>query len=162
MKRLLFFLAVATMPSGIFAQATIIYTRGMLNAASFMQAGLPAGSIARGSLFTIFGRGMGPSSSPSLAFPLSTNSGRRGGPGDPRKHQRRGHPGVRQPNSDQRDHAFQRAAGRSIGPGHVREFKDPASTRDRRHRQLWSILAEQQRHRTGRDAELRRRRQHAA
>ena len=75
MKRLLFFLAVATMPSGIFAQATIIYARGILNAASFMQAGLPAGSIARGSLFTIFGRGMGPSSSPSLAFPLSTTLG---------------------------------------------------------------------------------------
>lgn len=75
MKRLLFFLAVATMPSGIFAQATIIYARGILNAASFMQAGLPAGSIARGSLFTIFGRGLGPGSSPSLAFPLSTTLG---------------------------------------------------------------------------------------
>jgi uncharacterized protein (TIGR03437 family) len=75
MKRLLFLLAVATMPTGIFAQATIIYARGILNAASFMQAGLPAGSIARGSLFTIFGRGMGPSSSPSLAFPLSTTLG---------------------------------------------------------------------------------------
>jgi len=51
MRRLLFFLAVATMPSGVFAQATVIYARGILNAASFMQAGLPAGSIARGSLF---------------------------------------------------------------------------------------------------------------
>ncbi len=40
-----------------------------------MQAGLPAGSIARGSLFSIFGARMGPASSPALAFPLSTTLG---------------------------------------------------------------------------------------
>jgi len=74
MRRLLFVLALAT-PCGLLAQGPLIYNRGILNAASFMPAGLPAGAIARGSLFSIFGTRMGPSSSPSLAFPLSTNLG---------------------------------------------------------------------------------------
>ncbi len=37
-----------------------------------MTPGLPAGSIAQGSLFTIFRVRLGPSSSPSLSFPLAT------------------------------------------------------------------------------------------
>jgi uncharacterized protein (TIGR03437 family) len=53
----------------------LVYYRGIVNAGSYMPAGLPAGSIARGSVFTIFGRGLGPSSSPSLSFPLSNNLG---------------------------------------------------------------------------------------
>jgi uncharacterized protein (TIGR03437 family) len=54
----------------------LISHRGILNAASFMHPGLPAGSIARGSLFSIFGALLGPSSaSPSLSFPLATTLG---------------------------------------------------------------------------------------
>jgi hypothetical protein len=37
-----------------------IYYRGVVNAASFEGAGLPAGSIVRGSIFTVFGSGLGP------------------------------------------------------------------------------------------------------
>lgn len=75
MKRLLFVLALAAISPAIFAQAPLIYGRGIVNAASFMPAGLPAGSIARGSLFSIFGTRLGPNSSPGLSFPLSTNLG---------------------------------------------------------------------------------------
>src|ERR1700736_4376131 len=57
-----------------FAQPQISY-RGVLNAASFMAAGLPGGSIPRGSIFTMFGRNLGPDSSPPLAFPLSNTLG---------------------------------------------------------------------------------------
>ena len=41
------------------AQPYINY-RGVVNAASYSPQGLPAGSIARGSIFTIFGRNLGP------------------------------------------------------------------------------------------------------
>lgn len=47
----------------------------IVNAASYANPALPNSSIAQGSLFTIFGTGLGPSSSPSLAFPLSTTLG---------------------------------------------------------------------------------------
>ena len=45
-----------------------------MNAASFAPPGLPNGSIARGSIFTIFGRDLGPPEGvpPVLAFPLQT------------------------------------------------------------------------------------------
>jgi len=51
----------------------VVYYRGIVNAGSYMPSGLPSGSIARGSVFTIFGRGLGPASSPSLSFPLGTS-----------------------------------------------------------------------------------------
>ena len=75
MRKLLFVLAFGTAPACMFAQRTLVFGRGIVNAASFMQAGLPAGSIARGSLFSIFGQKIGPASSPTLAFPLSTSLG---------------------------------------------------------------------------------------
>jgi uncharacterized protein (TIGR03437 family) len=75
MRRLLFVLAFIASSSYVFAQPPLVFGRGVINAASFMPPGLPAGSIARGSLFSIFGRTLGPSSSPPLAFPLSTSLG---------------------------------------------------------------------------------------
>ncbi len=59
----------------VFAQAPFIVYRGVLNAASFMPAGLPGGPIAQGSIFTIFGAHLGPASSPSLSYPLQTTLG---------------------------------------------------------------------------------------
>jgi len=56
------------------AQPYIAY-RGVYNVASFMPAGLPGGAIARGSTFAIFGRNIGPSSTPQLSFPLATTLG---------------------------------------------------------------------------------------
>ncbi len=55
--------------------AQLIAPRGIVNGASFMPAGLPGGSIAQGSLFSIFGVNLGPSSSPALTFPLATTLG---------------------------------------------------------------------------------------
>jgi len=50
-----------------------VFYRGVLNAASFVPAGLPNGSIARGSIFSLFGRDLGPESGVSVkAFPLAT------------------------------------------------------------------------------------------
>jgi uncharacterized protein (TIGR03437 family) len=57
------------------AAAQTIYPHGIVNAASFVPPGLPGGGIAQGSVFSIFGKNLGPSSSPSLAFPLSTTLG---------------------------------------------------------------------------------------
>ncbi len=55
-----------------FAQPTI-YPRGILNAASSAPNGLPNGSIAQGSLFTIYGANLGPTQpGQASAFPLST------------------------------------------------------------------------------------------
>jgi len=48
---------------------------GILNAASDAYVGLPNSSIAQGSIFTIYGTNLGPSSSPGLSFPLQTNLG---------------------------------------------------------------------------------------
>lgn len=48
-----------------------IYSRGILNAASYMPAGLSGGSIAQGSIFSIFGTGLGPATGVQVAsFPL--------------------------------------------------------------------------------------------
>jgi uncharacterized protein (TIGR03437 family) len=55
--------------------AQTIFPRGIVNAASFAAPGLPGGGIARGSIFSIFGRNLGPASSPTLAFPLTINLG---------------------------------------------------------------------------------------
>ena len=49
--------------------------RAIVNAGSDTPWGLPGGGIARGSVFSIFGTGLGPASSPPLAFPLSTALG---------------------------------------------------------------------------------------
>ena len=46
-----------------------------VNAASYAPPGLPNSSIAQGSIFTIFGLNMGPSSSPPLSYPLQTSLG---------------------------------------------------------------------------------------
>jgi uncharacterized protein (TIGR03437 family) len=54
-----------------YAQPYIAY-RGIYNVASFMAPGLPAGAIARGSTFSVFGRNLGPASTPTLSFPLET------------------------------------------------------------------------------------------
>src|SRR5580700_10608159 len=48
---------------------------GILNAASDAYVGLPNSSIAQGSIFTIYGTNLGPSSSPTLAYPLQTTLG---------------------------------------------------------------------------------------
>jgi uncharacterized protein (TIGR03437 family) len=57
------------------APPTAKETGAIVNAASYANPVLPNAGIAQGSIFTMFGTGLGPSSSPSLAFPLSTNLG---------------------------------------------------------------------------------------
>jgi uncharacterized protein (TIGR03437 family) len=65
-------LLLLTSFSGLRAEP-IIFFRAVLNAASFMPPGVPGGSIARGSIFTIFGRDIGPAARATVsAFPLET------------------------------------------------------------------------------------------
>jgi uncharacterized protein (TIGR03437 family) len=53
--------------------APAIALNGVVNAASYMPANLPGGAIARGSLFSIFGSGLGPVTGvQAAAFPLGT------------------------------------------------------------------------------------------
>lgn len=60
----------------LFAQAPLIYTRSIYNAASLMPAGIPGGAVARGSIFTFTGARMGPTTPASATtFPLQTTLG---------------------------------------------------------------------------------------
>src|SRR5581483_5319909 len=55
------------------APAQFIDYRGVVNAASFTPPGLSSGSIAQGSIFSIFGQAIGPSTlAQASSFPLST------------------------------------------------------------------------------------------
>ena len=68
MKTLLIVLLVT---SGLFGAQPVIYPKGIVNVASYVRQGLPGGSIARGSVFAIFGTGLGPSNFVKVsAFPL--------------------------------------------------------------------------------------------
>lgn len=53
----------------------LIYARAVVDAASFMPPGLPGGSIALASVFSIFGTRLGPASSAALVFPLAPTRG---------------------------------------------------------------------------------------
>ena len=72
MRTLCMVFTLAMAPGGY---AQLIGSRSIVNAASFMAPGLPAGAIARGSIFSIFGVHLGPASSPPLAFPLPATLG---------------------------------------------------------------------------------------
>src|ERR1035441_6530929 len=55
------------------AQPPLIYNRSIYNAASFMPSGVPAGAIAQGSIFTLFGTQIGASNAVTAnSFPLGT------------------------------------------------------------------------------------------
>lgn len=59
--------------SGAIAQSPVIYNRSLLNAASFMPISVPGGNIAQGSIFSIFGQFLGPTTPVySGSFPLPT------------------------------------------------------------------------------------------
>jgi len=68
-KYLALFLAV----SGALQAQPFMFPRGIVNAASLLPPGLPNGAIARGSVFSIFGRNLGPAAAAQAsAFPLQT------------------------------------------------------------------------------------------
>ena len=56
-----------------YAQPPRIFSRGVVNAASYAPAGVPGGGIAQGSIFTIFGANLGPTPGVQAAsFPIQT------------------------------------------------------------------------------------------
>lgn len=59
--------------SSLASAAPYIAYRGVVNAASYAPGGLPNGPIARGSVFTIFGKELGPTAAQQVSsFPLAT------------------------------------------------------------------------------------------
>lgn len=57
--------------AALHAQLPAIYLHGVVNSASVLSPGLPGGSIAQGSIFSIFGSGLGPASGVQVSsFPL--------------------------------------------------------------------------------------------
>ncbi len=58
------------------AQKPYIYYRAIFNGASYAPGGVPAGSLARGSIFTLFGTDLGPDEpAKAESFPLGTTLG---------------------------------------------------------------------------------------
>ena len=56
--------------------APFIPSHSIRNAASYYAVGLPAGAIAQGSMFTVFGSGIGPTTAmQQTSFPLQTTLG---------------------------------------------------------------------------------------
>lgn len=73
MNRHFFSFVVFSFLAGPCVAQPVIYARGIVNAASSLPSGVPAGGIARGSLFTIYGRNLGPAAGVSAsAYPLQT------------------------------------------------------------------------------------------
>jgi len=59
---------------GGYAQPPRIFSRGVVNAASYAPAGVPGGGIAQGSIFTIFGANLGPTTGvQATSFPIQTS-----------------------------------------------------------------------------------------
>jgi uncharacterized protein (TIGR03437 family) len=69
------FLWVGFLFAGCVVAQPRIYYRGIVNSASSMAPALPAGSIARGSTFSLYGANIGPATSPTLSYPLQTTLG---------------------------------------------------------------------------------------
>lgn len=66
-------LVLLTWPTAELSAAPFVFYRGVLNAASFVPPGLPSGDVARGSIFSVFGRDLGPAEGAQVAaFPLGT------------------------------------------------------------------------------------------
>ena len=60
----------------LLAQPPLLYNRSVTNAASFMPNGIPAGAVAQGSMFTVFGTRLGPTPGVSaISFPLGNTLG---------------------------------------------------------------------------------------
>ena len=73
----LLFATMFTLSAAALAQAQPrITTGGVVNSASYAAAALPSGAIAQGSLFVVFGSGLGPAALQQItAFPLSNTFG---------------------------------------------------------------------------------------
>ncbi|HUJ48572.1 MAG TPA: hypothetical protein VLW25_00175 [Bryobacteraceae bacterium] len=64
-------LMLCSASAGLQAQLPAIYPHGVVNSASILSPGLPAGSIAQGSIFSIFGSNLGPATGVQVSsFPL--------------------------------------------------------------------------------------------
>jgi uncharacterized protein (TIGR03437 family) len=75
MKSIVWLFLFAIVLAATAAAQPQIAANGVLNAASNALVGWPNSSIAQGSIFTIYGTGLGPSSTPALSYPLQTTLG---------------------------------------------------------------------------------------
>jgi len=68
--------ALSSCVPGALAQLPLLYNRSVYNAASYTPGGIPAGAIAQGSIFTVFGANLGPTKALTQpTFPLVTTLG---------------------------------------------------------------------------------------
>ncbi len=70
MKKIMFLTLVAIGTGASLVAQPTVFPGGIVNADSLVPVGLPNAGIAQGSIFSIFGTGLGPANSPGLAFPL--------------------------------------------------------------------------------------------
>lgn len=64
------------LPIGSAFAQPLIFSRSVYNAASYTPAGIPGGGVAQGSIFSVFGANLGPTTGVSVtAFPLGTALG---------------------------------------------------------------------------------------
>jgi uncharacterized protein (TIGR03437 family) len=67
---------LVALAGSLLAQPPLLYNRSVTNAASYMPNGIPAGAIAQGSIFTVFGARLGPTPGvPANSFPLGNTLG---------------------------------------------------------------------------------------
>ncbi len=71
-RRFAFLVTVFLMVTPGLPAQPVVSAGGVLNVASYSYSALPGGSIAQGSMFTVFGSGLGTTSSGALSFPLQT------------------------------------------------------------------------------------------
>ena len=70
MKKIMFLTLVAFGTGASLVAQPTVFPGGIVNADSLVPVGLPNAGIAQGSIFSVFGTGLGPANSPGLAFPL--------------------------------------------------------------------------------------------
>jgi uncharacterized protein (TIGR03437 family) len=75
MKRITFLTLLAVGGGAALLAQPTVFSGGIVNADSLVPVGLPNADIAQGSIFSIFGTGLGPANSPGLSFPLQNTLG---------------------------------------------------------------------------------------
>ena len=74
MKLTIAFLSVLTLGAAMAEAQPVVNSCGVLNVASYAIPGLPNSSISQGSVFAIFGAGLGPQTGVKVStFPLQTS-----------------------------------------------------------------------------------------
>ena len=123
---------------GAFAQLPLLYNRSVFNAASYTPGGLPAGAIAQGSVFTVFGANLGPAKAMTASsFPLGTHARQCCYQRRSRIHHRQCDSSVCERVPDQCHHALQRSAGRGFASSNLQSRAQQLFAGSDHHHRVW-------------------------